>query len=167
MNPFIDSSLTPFLLGLGDWSWRWGVMLVLLMTTLAVCRLRRASTRHLVCRGALVIGLFVPFLPRWGPSLIPIREPVGHLPSLIDKPTLPASVGGSQLIGKAPGKRHSEVVAPNSEIGAGAAPAANLPMEESLGLLRTGLLCLTAIWVGGILLLAGRRIVGKIAPWPR
>jgi hypothetical protein len=49
MNHLIDGWLTPALLGLADWSMRWGLIIGLLAVTLALVPLRRPATRHLLC----------------------------------------------------------------------------------------------------------------------
>src|SRR5262245_34702120 len=69
MNALIDDCLTPALLGLADWSLRWGVVIAVLAAILAVWRPRRVATRLLLCRLVLLGGLGLPLVPRcWGPA---------------------------------------------------------------------------------------------------
>ncbi len=160
MKPFIDDVVQPFVVGLGDWSWRWGALLLVLLVALAVWRVRRVATRHLLYRIALVAGLLLPLLPRWGPGF-ELRAP-----------------GDSSASQLAP--QQSEVIVPKeTKTGAIEVPVADdvpiheepvaatsadqLPVAEPLGLWRLALLGVGTFWLSGVLFFAVRRCVGFIA----
>jgi beta-lactamase regulating signal transducer with metallopeptidase domain/protocatechuate 3,4-dioxygenase beta subunit len=70
MIDLLDTRLTPLLMLMADWSLRWAVILVALALMLRVHPPRRAATRLLLCRLALVGGLVLPLLPHcWGPMI--------------------------------------------------------------------------------------------------
>jgi beta-lactamase regulating signal transducer with metallopeptidase domain len=74
MSDFIDLRLEPGLWLLGDWSLRWGALIVALGIWLALCRPRQAALRLVACQLVLVAGLALPIVPRWwGSHLLPDR----------------------------------------------------------------------------------------------
>ena len=66
MTPITDDWVVPGLVLLADWSVRWGVVLVVLAAWFAVRPPQRAATRYALCSAALVAGLLIPVVPRWG-----------------------------------------------------------------------------------------------------
>jgi beta-lactamase regulating signal transducer with metallopeptidase domain len=68
MTAFVDELVGPALLFLGDWSLRWGALIVVLALALGILRLRRAGMRYLACSTVMLAGLCLALLPRWGPG---------------------------------------------------------------------------------------------------
>src|SRR5262249_11986115 len=71
MTAFVDRIVVPWLWFLGDWSWRWGVVLAALAAWLVLRTPRRAATRHLLFGAAPVAGGLPPVSPRRGAGLVP------------------------------------------------------------------------------------------------
>ena len=71
MNDLADSTFTPALLFLADWSLRWGAITGVLLLGLAVRPPRRPATRLMLCEMVLLGGLALPFVPRLGLLTIP------------------------------------------------------------------------------------------------
>jgi hypothetical protein len=63
---FIDAILEPVLWFAADWSLRWAALIGATALAMLFIRPRRAATRQLMCWVALLGGLFLPVLPRWG-----------------------------------------------------------------------------------------------------
>jgi beta-lactamase regulating signal transducer with metallopeptidase domain len=72
MSDFIDKWVEPGLWLLGDWSLRWGVLIVFLGLWFAVRPPRQAGMRLAACQLVLLAGLALPTVPRWwGHGLLP------------------------------------------------------------------------------------------------
>jgi beta-lactamase regulating signal transducer with metallopeptidase domain/HEAT repeat protein len=156
VRDFIDGVLEPGLWSLGEWSLRWAALVGLLAVGLAVCRPRRAATRHLLCLAVLLAGLVLPMVPRWGPGwrlreAAPVEAPApraatsGAAPFLPEP--LPAMEGDSQ---------------PADEVPVQADPP---PAPESFGARRLRALALSGLWAGGALLLLARWLGGCAWLW--
>lgn len=74
MNAVIDTILSPFVCFMAEWSVRWLAVAALPVLWLSVRPPRAPQLRYLICLGALVAGLVVPAVPRWG-GLLPTRTP--------------------------------------------------------------------------------------------
>lgn len=81
MRHLTDSALEPALWWTGEWSLRWAALIALLAVALAVCRPRRAATRHLLCLAVLLAGLALPAVPRWGPGWRTAAPPPAEAPA--------------------------------------------------------------------------------------
>ena len=69
MTHFLDTVLEPALWFVADWSLRWAVLIGLAALVLLSLRPRRAATRQLIYLAALLGGLLLPVVPRWGNGL--------------------------------------------------------------------------------------------------
>lgn len=65
MITFIDECLVPSLAFLADWSFRWGVVIGVIIVVFRICSPRSAAVRHWICATALAVGLIFPLIPRW------------------------------------------------------------------------------------------------------
>jgi len=68
---FIDAILEPALWFGADWSLRWAVLIGMAALGLLLCRPRRAAMRQTVYLAALIGGLLLPIVPRWGGGWLP------------------------------------------------------------------------------------------------
>jgi beta-lactamase regulating signal transducer with metallopeptidase domain/HEAT repeat protein len=69
MTHFLDTVVEPALWFVADWSLRWAALIGLAALVLLALRPRRAATRQLIYLAALVGGLLLPVVPRWGNGL--------------------------------------------------------------------------------------------------
>ena len=66
MTHFIDAILEPALWFAADWSLRWAALIVLVALALWMLRPRRTALRQLLLWVALIGGMLLPVMPRWG-----------------------------------------------------------------------------------------------------
>ncbi len=82
----VDRVAGPWLWFLADWSLRWGVLLGLVAAWFALRPPRRAETRHAICLAALVAGVILPAVPRWGVARVPWPSGGGAIPARAPAP---------------------------------------------------------------------------------
>ena len=75
---FANGWVIPGLAFLADWSVRWGILLALFLSWLAVRPPRDAASRYLICATLLAAGMILPFVPRW--ALAPLPAPAPTIP---------------------------------------------------------------------------------------
>jgi HEAT repeat protein/beta-lactamase regulating signal transducer with metallopeptidase domain len=143
---FIDTALEPALWWAGEWSLRWAALIALLAVALAVCRLRRAATRHLLCLAVLLAGLALPAVPRWGPGWTRGTPAPPEVPA----PSA-AATGAASLPGPLPALEDD--LPPRDEV---PTQTEALPAPEPFGTHRLTVLALSGLWVGGALLMLAR-----------
>jgi hypothetical protein len=168
MSAFIDRWFEPGLWLLGDWSLRWGVLIVLLGLWFAVRPPRQAGLRLAACQLVLLAGLALPLVPRWwGQGLLPspaermvddagsARDKTlarnGALHSTLPEPTLPPLAALAEPNGAA------EPVDAEIAVVRDSAPAA-----EPLGAFRIMLLISAVLWLVGTCVQLAQLIAGAI-----
>jgi HEAT repeat protein/beta-lactamase regulating signal transducer with metallopeptidase domain len=137
---FTDTALEPALWWVGEWSLRWAALIALLAVALAVCRPRRAATRHLLCLAVLLAGLSLPAVPRWGP---------GWSRGASAPPA--AATEAASLPGPLPALKGD--LPPRDEV---PTQAETISAGEPFGTHRLTVLALSGLWVGGALFLLAR-----------
>lgn len=158
----VDRVVMPWLALMGDWSLRWGVVLAVLLTWLAVRPPRRAAARHAACIAALVAGLLLPLSPRWGAGLVPstagaravdlpARPPAASQPAI---GRMPVHAAPPRLAQAAPVSRLDDPAPPVPE------PAAQV--SAFLDPRRAAALGAAAVWVSVIALLLLRFAGGQV-----
>jgi HEAT repeat protein len=165
MNDFIDGVLEPFLWLLGDWSLRWGVVILLFAGWLVFLRPRRAGGRYVVGLVALTAGLLIPVLPRWGAGFgsLAIQRPgpvivADRLAPEEPSPNEKLTVDVLPLPDPEPAER-SSVEQPAEVVGPTMGPSIQ-PRGEPLGAKRLVFLSLSIVWLAGMLVLILRRLGG-------
>ncbi len=73
-----NGRVLPGLAFLADWSIRWGILLALFLSWLAVRPPRDAASRYWICATLLAAGIFLPFVPRW--ASVPLLSPAPTIP---------------------------------------------------------------------------------------
>ena len=73
-----NGRVLPGLAFLADWSIRWGILLALFLSWLAVRPPRDAASRYSICATLLAAGIFLPFVPRW--ASVPLLSPAPTIP---------------------------------------------------------------------------------------
>jgi HEAT repeat protein/beta-lactamase regulating signal transducer with metallopeptidase domain len=140
---FTDSALEPALWWAGEWSLRWAALIAMLAVVLAVCRPRRAATRHLLCLAVLVAGLALPAVPRWGTGW---RAPEAAAPeAAAAAPEVPSPLPPALPTADRPPM--ADVVPAGADLP---------PPPEPWGARRLAVLTLAGFWAGGALLLLAR-----------
>jgi beta-lactamase regulating signal transducer with metallopeptidase domain/thiol-disulfide isomerase/thioredoxin/protocatechuate 3,4-dioxygenase beta subunit len=173
MIDLTDRVLAPWLAAMGAWSLRWAVLIAVLALWLTTRPPRRAEVRYLVCWGALLAGMLLPFLPRWGPgcwpspdSLAPgpldraaVGETAGSSPVSIAKPIGPPVMASRAETAPAPAEPIAAPSVPfaghlSGSIEADAASlvdtSVDLPRAPSFGWRRTLVGALFAGWIVGV-----------------
>jgi beta-lactamase regulating signal transducer with metallopeptidase domain len=170
MSAFIDRWLEPGLWLLGDWSLRWGVLIILLGLWFAVRPPRQAALRLAVCQFVLLAGLALPLVPRWwGHNLLPARavaivdavrfeQPM----SVARDPALRPSIAELKPV-TGTGQSRSTALAKHG-IPETAEPESILTTPatrpEPLGAFRIVLLCTAGLWLAGLCVQLTRLISG-------
>jgi beta-lactamase regulating signal transducer with metallopeptidase domain/protocatechuate 3,4-dioxygenase beta subunit len=158
MSELIDTTLTPLLVLLADWSLRWAVLLVVLAVVLRVWPLRRPATRLLLCRLVLVGGLLLPLLPRWGPAL-PQTAPEPAPAAVPHGEAEPLPLDARPILPPSPPRAVEAPLPPPEGEGPSVEQAAEPAPDEppvALGPRRWLVLALAAGWVAGVALMATR-----------
>jgi beta-lactamase regulating signal transducer with metallopeptidase domain/HEAT repeat protein len=155
---FIDAILEPVLWFAADWSLRWAALIGATALAMLFIRPRRAATRQLMCWVALLGGLFLPVLPRWGGGWhLEPKETMAPPQALKGDPKKNLS-GGRQP----PEFRVSQGAdAPRSE--SSSVPPAHAPASpprEALGNRRLVVLSLVLCWALGVFVLLVRWLGG-------
>lgn len=75
---------------LADWSLRWGALLLILWLWFTLRPPRTAAVRYLLLCLALVVGLALPLVPRWGPGWIAPSAFASQNPQLVADTPEPA-----------------------------------------------------------------------------
>ncbi|HEV8062039.1 MAG TPA: M56 family metallopeptidase, partial [Gemmataceae bacterium] len=145
MNAFVDNTIEPLMLQLGEWSVRWAVLIVLIAGWIVMARPKNARLRYGLCLAGLVLGLFLPVLPRWGRGIA-------------DSPTV-ETVAPTQHVVTAPPSAALTIPDPEREVEAAAAPIAPIQPREvpetvaahrPVGISRLALLGLAGAWLAGV-----------------
>jgi HEAT repeat protein/beta-lactamase regulating signal transducer with metallopeptidase domain/protein involved in polysaccharide export with SLBB domain len=164
MNAFTDAVVEPLLVLLGDWSWRWAVLIAVLALGLRLVRPRSAALRRRLCAAVLLAGLSLPLVPRWGPGWTAFPAGAAAEPSApvleTDTPQNPVSeVAAKPLVAR----RNADprrAVAPDAD----AEPRPHAPPArepEPLGVRRIVALCLAGAWAAGVAFLLLRWVIGS------
>lgn len=156
MTHFVDAILEPPLWFVADWSLRWAAFIVVFASALWMLRPRRATTRQLLLWVALVGGILLPVVPRWGDGWE--RKPQENAPPPQAQPwsARPSRDRERAVLIPLPRGRGS-VDAPRSE-----PVPPRLPPAEPLGTRRIVVLGLALCWTIAVLCLSIRRLAGWI-----
>jgi HEAT repeat protein/beta-lactamase regulating signal transducer with metallopeptidase domain len=158
---FIDAMLEPALWFAADWSLRWAVLIGVAALMLLLFRPRRAATRQLMCWVALLGGLLLPILPRWGGGWHPTSRETADPQAIKSAPTKFLSGGRKppeirETQGADAPRSESSPIPPAQEETTTATP---LP-SEVLGNRRLVVLGLVLCWALGVFILLVRWLGG-------
>jgi beta-lactamase regulating signal transducer with metallopeptidase domain len=161
MIAFVDAYVPAGLAWLAEWSIRWGVLIALLAAWFAVCPPRRAATRHLLSVVALMAGLLLPALPRWGSGFSAPRIDPGPVVGRL----APIARGPVREVGPMPVEPRVAVEGPRGPR-VEAPPVRELPARPSalkihpLLVERIALLAVAACWAAGAAVVLLRMLIG-------
>jgi HEAT repeat protein/protein involved in polysaccharide export with SLBB domain/beta-lactamase regulating signal transducer with metallopeptidase domain len=164
MTAFTDAVVEPLLLLLGDWSWRWAVLIAALALGLRLVRPRSAALRRRLCAAVLLAGLSLPLVPRWGPgwTASPVG-PAGEPSAPVEEVrTLQKPVRESE--GKVRIRTSDYDLRGRAAVDSEAEPPAHAVspvIPEPLGAGRIALLCLAGAWAMGVGFLLLRWAIGS------
>jgi protocatechuate 3,4-dioxygenase beta subunit len=155
--------VVPGLIFLADWSVRWGVVLLLLALGFGLKPPRRAVTRHLLASVALVVGVLLPLVPRWGGVVVPwpTRQAGGVVEPSLARREVVAEDHEPLRLAQPPDP--GRAAAPKQTVPVSAArgpgslvPAWRVHQSEPLGLARIAGLGIGALWLFTVTVLLAR-----------
>ncbi|HEY7427846.1 MAG TPA: M56 family metallopeptidase, partial [Gemmataceae bacterium] len=162
MTRFIDGLLEPSLWFVAEWSLRWAVLIGVAALMMLVFRPRRAATRQLMCWVALLGGLLLPILPRWGGGWHLAPKDTAAPPHVSSFPSSAwERTSGSSASRPNSNKTRSGASRPAFPSGAWERErTTSPPPREALDKRRLAVLSLALCWALGVFVLLVRRLAG-------